>query len=57
MNKKKYKDSLYPDREVKDIKYMIYSSEELYGDRNAFLVKDNPKEGYKPVTYKWRRMK
>ena len=52
MNKKKYKDILYPVREVKDLKDLIYSSVELYGDRNAFLVKDNPKEGYKPVTYK-----
>ncbi|MGI6733887.1 MAG: AMP-dependent synthetase/ligase [Anaerovoracaceae bacterium] len=51
MNKKKYKDVCYPVRTIRDIRDLIYSSAEFYGNKNAFLVKNNPKEEYQPITY------
>lgn len=51
MNKKQYKDTYYPVRTIRDLKDLIYSSVELFGNRSAFLVKDNPKAEYRPVSY------
>jgi len=52
MNKRKYKDFLYPVRNVKDLKELIHSSVNIYGDRKAFLVKDKPGDQYRPILYK-----
>lgn len=38
-------------RYINDLRDMIYSSAELYGDDPAFLVKDVPRGEYRPVTY------
>ncbi len=51
-NSKKYKDSYYPVRKVSDLKDMINSSAELYGDRAAYLIKRTPGGKYTPVSYK-----
>lgn len=51
MNSRKYKDVLYQMRYINDLRDMIYSSAELYGDDPAFLVKDVPRGEYRPVTY------
>lgn len=39
MKSMKYKDDLYVHRPIKDLKEMVNTSAEIYGDRNAFLVK------------------
>ena len=51
MNSKKYKDVLYSMRYINDLRDMVCSSAELYGERPAFLVKDNPGGKYIPITY------
>lgn len=51
MNNKKYKDVLYRTRYINDLRDMIRSSAELYGEDPAFLVKDVPRGEYKPITY------
>lgn len=38
-------------RYINDLRDMIYSSAELYGDDPAFLVKDVPRGEYRPITY------
>ncbi|MBR1993187.1 MAG: AMP-binding protein [Firmicutes bacterium] len=52
MNSKKYKDVLYQMRYINDLRDMVKSSAELYGDKTSFLVKDKPRGAYRPVTFK-----
>lgn len=52
LNSIKYKDFLYKIREVTDIRHMIDSSEELYGDKEAFLVKNKPGGVYEKISYR-----
>ena len=52
MNSKKYKDVLYEMREISDLKDMIDSSAELFGDKTAFLEKEIQGGEYMPITYK-----
>lgn len=48
---RKYRDAYYPVRKVTDLKDMINSSAELYGERTAYLVKNRPGGRYMPVSY------
>lgn len=52
---RKYKNSNYPVRTITDLKDLINSSAELYGDRAAYLIKNRPGGKYVPVSY--RRLK
>lgn len=49
---KKYKDAYYPVRTVTDMKDLINSSAELYGDHAAYLKKNVPGGKFVPVTYR-----
>ena len=51
MNSKKYKDVVYQMRYINDLRDMVQSSAELYGDKTSFLVKDKPRGEYRPVTF------
>ena len=51
MNSRKYKDTLYRMRYINDLRDMIYSSAEMYGNDPAFLVKDVPGGEYRPISY------
>jgi long-chain acyl-CoA synthetase len=51
LNSIKYKDVLYEHRELSDLRDLIDSSAELFGDRDAFLVKDIPGGAYRPISY------
>ncbi|MBQ8589614.1 MAG: AMP-binding protein [Firmicutes bacterium] len=53
MNKKleKYKQNLYEFREIRDLKQMLYSTAQLFGEKTGYLVKDRPGGPYIPVTY------
>lgn len=51
MNSRKYKDVLYQMRYINDLRDMIHSSAELYGNDTSFLVKDVPRGEYRPITY------
>ncbi len=51
MNSKKYKDVVYQMRYINDLRDMVKSSAELYGDKTSFLVKDKPRGEYRPVTF------
>lgn len=51
MNSRKYKDVLYRMRYINDLRDMVCSSAELYGDDAAFLVKDTPGGRYRPVSF------
>lgn len=51
MNSKKYKDVLYQMRYINDLRDMVHSSAELYGDKTSFLVKDKPRGEYRPVSF------
>ena len=51
MNSKKYKDILYQMRYINDLRDMVKSSAELYGDKTSFLVKDKPRGEYRPITF------
>ncbi len=51
MNSKKYKDVLYQMRYINDLRDMINSSAEMYGDDTAFLVKDVPRGEYRPISF------
>jgi len=48
---KKYKDAYYPVRTVTDLKDMINSSAELFGDSPAYLIKNVPGGKYVPKSY------
>ncbi len=45
-------ENLYQVRPIKDLKDMLNSSTELYGDKAAFLSKPKGKTDYVPITYK-----
>lgn len=51
MNNKKYKDVLYKMRYINDLRDMVHSSAELYGEEPAFLVKEVPRGEYAPVSF------
>ena len=51
MNKEKYKDSFYEPRELTDLRDMIRGSAALYGSKPAFMVKDQHKSPYRPISY------
>ena len=51
MNSIKYRDSHYAFRMITDLKDMVNSSAELFGDKEAYLVKDTPGGKYKPILY------
>ncbi len=51
MKNAKYKGDLYVHRPIKDLKEMVNTSAEIYGDRNAFLVKNAPGGEYIPVKF------
>ena len=51
INMNRYKDALYPIREVSDLKALINESVSLYGSRDAFLVKDTPGGRYRAIKY------
>jgi len=53
MNKKleKYRETPYQFREIRDLKQMMESSVQLYGDKTAYLVKDRPGGPYLPISY------
>ena len=53
MNKKleKYKQNLYEFREVRDLKQMLYSSAQLFGEKTGYLVKERIGGPYLPITF------
>lgn len=53
MNKKaeKYRSDLYVFRKIRDLKQMMNSSAQLYGDKTAYMVKDRPGGPYIPISY------
>ena len=51
MNSKKYKDVLYQMRYINDLRDMVHSSAEMYGEKTSFLVKDKPRGEYRPVSF------
>ncbi|MCL1808321.1 MAG: AMP-binding protein [Clostridiales bacterium] len=51
MNKKKFKDCLYPVRPIADLRELINSSASLFASKPAFYVKDAPGGKYRPITY------
>lgn len=51
MNSKKYKDVLYKMRYINDLRDLIISSAEMYGEKPAFLEKDVPGGEYKPISF------
>lgn len=51
MNSKKYKDILYQMRYINDLRDMVHSSAEMFGDKTSFLVKDKPRGEYRPITF------
>ena len=56
MNKRKYKDSYYEPREIRDLRELINSSAEMFAGDTAFLVKDVHGEPFRPITYSQLRM-
>lgn len=51
MNKRKYMDSFYEVREIKDLRELINNTVERNNNGTAFLVKDRPGGEYKPISY------
>lgn len=51
MNNNKYKEDLYENRSISDLKDMINSSAELYKEKAAYLVKDKPRGMYRPISF------
>ena len=51
MNDKKYKDVLYEFRQISDLKDMVNSSVMLFGDRDAYLIKETHGGEYHPIKY------
>lgn len=51
MNSSKFKDDLYVNREITDLRDMLESSAALYGDKKAYLVKDRPGGPYRSISY------
>jgi long-chain acyl-CoA synthetase len=48
----RYKDEVYETRAVADLRELMNSGAELYGDRAAYLVKDRPGGRFVPVSYR-----
>lgn len=48
---KKFKDALYTVREITDMKDLINSSAQIYGENTAYLVKNTPGGKYVPVSF------
>lgn len=51
MNSSRFKDEEYVHRQIRDLKDMVNTSAMIYGDRNAFLVKNAPGGDYVPVRF------
>lgn len=51
MNSSRFKDEEYVHRQIRDLKDMVNTSAMIYGDRNAFLVKNAPGGDYVPVKF------
>ena len=53
MNKKlqKYKQDLYEFREIRDLKQMLYSSAQMFGDKTGYLVKERIGGPYLPISF------
>ena len=47
-----YKQPLYETRKIKDLRDMLEGSVNLYGDNNAFLIKDKKGQPYRAVSYR-----
>ena len=52
MNSKRYSDKLYEVREVSDLKDIITQSTSLFGDKTAYLVKNQRLGRFVPITYR-----
>ncbi|WP_130862811.1 AMP-dependent synthetase/ligase [Bacilliculturomica massiliensis] len=52
MNSSRFKNDLYVNREIRDLKDMLDSCAELYADKRAYLVKDKPGGPYRAITYR-----
>jgi len=51
MNNIKFEKDLYDVKYIDTLKQLIFNSTELYGERNAYLVKRDHKSQYKPIKY------
>ncbi len=51
MNSKRYDGVNYPVRKVTDLKDLLFSSVEMFGDHPAYLVKDKEAGKFVPITY------
>lgn len=51
MNKRKYKNLIYKTRPLTDLKDMVRQSVELFGPKDAYLVKDRPGGEYRGISY------
>ena len=51
MNSKKYKDTLYQMRYINDLRDMVNSSAEMFGDKPAFKEKEDPKGEFKSISF------
>ncbi|NLD19385.1 MAG: AMP-binding protein [Clostridiales bacterium] len=51
MNSKKYRDVYYRMRYINDLRDLVYSSAEMFGEDPAFLVKDIPGGEYRPIKF------
>jgi long-chain acyl-CoA synthetase len=52
MNSKKYQNVDYEVRDIRDLRELINSCAELYGESPAFLVKDEPGGKYRPISHR-----
>jgi len=51
VNSKKYKDTLYQMRYINDLRDMVHSSAEMFGDKPAFKEKEDPKGEFKSISF------
>lgn len=49
---RRYKDALYSIRHIKDLKDMLETSAIMFGEKNAFLIKNKPGGPYLPIKFK-----
>ena len=52
MNDIKFNSELYDVRYIDNLRQLLLSSTELYGERNAYLIKKDHKSQYEPIKYK-----
>ncbi len=52
MNSKKYRNLIYPTRDITDLRDMLRQSVNLYQDRPAYMVKDRLGGPYKKISFK-----